>query len=209
VAKRAKRRPASSWPWWKVVPLTVVVFGFFGAMLGFLPPVSSATIRLGLLLSVPVIIAVLWSWWTYNWWARLAAVGLWTLQFLAIAMRGWSIVLGFTWLWLAPILSAYILAWAMPALNPRLSAILWGEQVAPRTRVGRTVLGLALAVGPSAGVIGASVGMFGSRFGGTDMVILAIAALSSAVAIGFAFAFAYQVWPDRPWATQAASSKQA
>jgi len=65
--------------------------------------------------------------------------------------------------------------------------------------VGRAVLGLALAVGPSAGVIGASVGMFGSRFGETDSVILVIAALSSAVAIGFAFAFAYQVWPDRPW----------
>ncbi|MFV2045675.1 MAG: hypothetical protein ACC700_20905 [Anaerolineales bacterium] len=205
--KRSKRHPLSDWDWWQVLALSLVVFGVWGALFGFLPPVSIATIRLGLLFSVPVIIAAMWSWWTYNWWARLATPGLWTILILAIAARAWMLVMGVTWIWLVPILSAYLLAWAMPALNPRASAILWREQMTPQTRVGRVIMGLTLAIGPSAGVIGASVGIFGSRFSETESVILVMAVLASAVAIGFAFAISFQFWPERPWAKNTITEK--
>ncbi|MGH2621927.1 MAG: hypothetical protein ACRDHG_15350 [Anaerolineales bacterium] len=197
--KRTKRHPLARWAWWQMLALSAVGFGFLGATFGFFPPISISVIRLGLLSSVPVIIAAMWSWWTYSWWARLSVQALVTLQFLAIAARCWTLVIGISWVWLVPILSAYLLAWALPALNPRLSAILWREQWTPQTRVGRALLGLALAIGPSAGVLGASFGMFGNRFGETSIVVAVMAALSSSVAIGFAFAISYQLWPERPW----------
>ncbi len=205
--RRTKRHGLAHWAWWQVLAISLLGFAPFGALPGFLPPISISVIRLGLLSAIPVVIAVMWSWWTYNWWARLAAPALWTILILATATRAWFLLIGITWIWMVPILSAYLLAWATPALNPRVSAVLWREQVAPQTRVGRALLVLALAIGPSAGVIGASVGLFGSRFGETEAVILAIAALSSAVAIGFAFAIAYQLWPERPWGQNNAGDK--
>jgi len=197
---KSRRNPASNWPWWKALLGSAIGFGVWGVLPGLLPPISTLAIRLGLLGSFATIFASMWAWRTYNWWARLVAPALWTILILAIAARGWMLVMGISWIWLVPMLSAYLLAWTMPALNARLSVVLWREQTTPRTRAGRALLVLALAFGPSAGVIGASVGMFGSRFGETESAILAIAALSSAVAIGFAFAISFQLWPERPWA---------
>ncbi len=205
--RRTKRHGLAHWAWWQVLALTVFVSGFLGAMLGFFPPVSLPAMRIGLLLAVPTTIAALWNWWTYHWWARLVAQGLLTVQILAIAMRGWMLVLGVTWIWLVPILSAYLLAWAMPALNPRFAAILWREQWTPETQVGKAVLALALVIGPSAGVLGAAFGMFGGRAGEINAVIAVGAALSSMGAIGFAFAVAYQLWPERPWAKNTVTDK--
>ncbi len=183
------------------MPVSVLVFGAFGALFGLIPPISMTAVRFGLLLSVPVILASLWSWWTYSWWARLASAGLWTIQFLAIAARAWELILGITWISAGPILIAYLLAWTMPILKPRISAFLWREQTAPQTRGGRTLLGLALAIGPSAGVLGAAVGLFGSRSGNLEATLAFAATIFSIAAIGFAFAISYQLWPDRPWAS--------
>lgn len=205
ILRRTKRHPAAHWAWWQVLAASSIVAGSFGAMLGVFPPISAAAIRLGLIFSVPVIIAAMWNWWTYNWWARLAVQALVTLQFLAIAARGWTLAIGVTWIWLIPVVSAYLLAWAMPALNPRTSAMLWREQWTPQTRVGRVLLGLALAIGPSAGVLGASLGMFGGRIGETGAVVAVGSALASFVAIQLAFVISFQLWPERPWAKESAS----
>lgn len=207
--KRTKRHPNANWAWWKVLTLAILVFGAFGALPGFLPPVSISAMRLGWALAIPAVLAALWSWWNFSWWARLAGAALWSLQILVTGARAWTLLIGITWIWLVPIVSAYLLAWAMPAMQPLVSRSLWREQWTPQTRMGKTILRLALAIGPSAGVLGAALGMSGSRFGETNSLILVVAALCSAVAIQFAFAFAYQFWPERPWAIQAASSKQA
>jgi len=203
--KRNKRHPLARWSWWKMLALLAFAFGLPGAMLGFFPPVSFPLIRLGLLFSVPGIFATMLYWWNFSWWARLAGAALWTLEIFAIAIRGWILVMGTTWIWVVPISSAYVLAWALPALNPRLSKILWREQWTPQTRLGRALLGLALAIGPSAGVLGASLGLFGGRFGETATVVAVGAALASFAAISIAFALSYQIWPERPWAKKTAT----
>ncbi len=205
--KRTKIHPNANWAWWQILAASTIGLGLFGAMPGLLPPISVPVVRLGLIFAVPAIFAAMLNWWSYNWWSRISLVAVWSLLILATAARAWFLLIGITWVWLLPILLAYLLAWAMPAINPRVSAILWREQTTPQTRVGRIVLVIALAIGPSAGVIGASLGMFGSRFGETESVILAIAVLMTAVAIGFAFAFGYQLWPERPWAKNTVTDK--
>ena len=206
MSKRSKGHPKVIWAWWKVLSLAILVFGVFGALPGFLPPVSISAMRLGWALAIPAALAALWSWWNFSWWARLAGAALWSLQILVTGARAWTLLIGITWIWLVPIVSAYLLAWAMPAMQPLVSETLWGEQWTPQTRWGKTILGLTLAIGPSAGVLGAAFGMFGIRSGEQNSLILIAAVLFSAVAIQFAFAFAYQFWPERPWSKQAGSS---
>ena len=85
------------------------------------------------------------------------------------------------------------LAWIFPALKPTLSSFLWREQTAPQTRLGQALLTTVITIVPVAGVLGASIGMYGSRFGETTFVLLVAASLGSVVSIGFAFAAAYQL----------------
>ncbi len=206
---KSMRRRASNWPLWKVLLASLVGFGVLGLLPGLMPPISIPTIRLGLLWLVATTAVCVWAWATYNWWARVATAALLSIQWLVIAARSWLLVVASPWMLLVPVLLAYLLAWALPALDPRLSVILWREQTAPQTRIGRALLVLALAVGPSAGVIGASLGMFGSRFGESESVLLAMVVLSSAVGFGFAFAASYQIWPERPWANDTEPQRKA
>lgn len=204
--KRSKKHPMSDWSWWQVLLGTSFAFGLFGAMPGFLPPISADLMRLGVLLSFPIVISAIWNWWTYNWWARLAVSSLWTVQLLAIVARAWSLVMGVNLIWIVPVGSAYLLAWVLPLFKPQLSEFLWWEQVAPQTRLGRTILALALGIGPSAGVLGAAFGMFGNRFGEREAALAVGGALASFVAISVAFGISYQLWPERPWARESGAA---
>lgn len=206
--KGSKQHSLAHWSWWQVLAAYSFAFGVFGVLPGLMPPVSPLMIRLGLLFAAMVVAAALWAWSTFNWWARLAVSGLWTVQVLIIVARVWSLVIGVTWIWMVPIFSAYLLAWVLPLLKPRLSAILWREQIAPQTRLGRTILILALGIGPSAGVLGAAAGMFGNRFGERGAVLAVIGALGSFVAISAALAFSHQLWLIRPGAREGSSRTQ-
>jgi len=207
--RRSLKHPISHWRLWQVFPTLVFAAGVFGILPGLIPPFSISAFWIGIGLAALAIPVGLWNWWTYNWWARLTILLLWTVQILLLASRGWSQLIPIIWIWLVPILGAYVVAWLLPALNPVLSGVLWREQWCPETRMGRAIMGVVLAVGPSAGVLGASFGLYGSRFGEANLVYLALATLGSMAAIGIAFANAYVLWPERPWAKQAGSSKQS
>lgn len=198
--KRSKRHPIAHWRWWQTIAGAVFVYGGFAVLLAFFPSFSTTALKVGIGLAIPAMLAAVWNWWTYHWWARLTLAILWTLQFLSIAARAWAGAIPVAWVWLAPILSAYLLAWMLPALKPTLSSFLWREQTAPQTRFGRAFMTVMITLAPVAGVLGASIGMFGSRFGETTFVLLVGASLGSMVSIGFAFTAAYQLWPERPWA---------
>lgn len=187
--------------------LSAFAFGLLGILPGFLPPISPEIIRLGAFGALLAVLVSLLNWRSYTWWARLALGVIMTLQFLAIASRSWWILVGFQWIWVAPMFLAYLVAWLLPLLRPRISDVLWREQTAPQTRIGRTILAIALGIGPSAGVIGASLGMFGYRTDGLRGVLLAGGAICSLVSIGFAFALGYQLWPERPWAAMRGSQE--
>lgn len=200
---RLSERPAViDWPWWKVIGLLVFLFGVLTGLLTLVPYYSSVALAIGIGLSVAGTIPVVWLriWRTPNWWMEVAYAVVWPLFFLGLGARLLAAIIPVIWVWLIPLLAAYLLAWALPALNPALSALLWREQTAPQTRLGRGCLILMLPLAPVAGTIGASVGMFGSRFfEDRAPIYLIMGMLGSIVAIGMAFAFAYQYWPKRPW----------
>lgn len=197
---KTTKHPNADWPWWKILPAGLIGMAGFGVLIGFLPYYSLSAMMIGLSLAFLGLAAGLWSWKTWNWWARLIGGGIWSLQVLAIAARAWEVLLRNHWFWMTPILFAYFLAWFLPALHSGFSEFLWREQTTPQTKVGRVLLGLMISIAPTAGTIGASVGMYSSRFGELSMGYITLGGLCSVGAIIIAFAISYQIWPDRPWA---------
>ena len=201
--RRLDQPSSSTWPWWKAAAIALFTLGGFGAVLTVIPPYSSSAMKVAIGLTLVGTVGAVWGISKANWWGGIVLLNSWFLLILGFAIRAWALVIPQVWIWLVPLVAAYLLAWALPAISPTLSARLLREQFAPETRWGRGCLTLFLVVGPAAGTLGASVGMYGSRFGQGNAVMLVIAVLSSAVAVGFAQAAAEQVWPRRPWAQTA------
>jgi len=201
--RRLDQPSSSTWPWWKAAAIALFTLGGFGAVLTVIPPYSSSAMKVAIGLTLVGTVGAVWGISKANWWGGIVLLNSWFLLILGFAIRAWALVIPQVWIWLVPLVAAYLLAWALPAISPKLSARLLREQFAPETRWGRGCLTLFLVVGPAAGTLGASVGMYGSRFGQGNAVMLVIAVLSSAVAVGFAQAAAEQVWPRRPWAQTA------
>ena len=200
LTQRKSRSSSKEWPLWKAVTLTPIALGGFAALVAFVPSYSPRALAIGVGLTVVGVVAAAWVSLSPSWWAAMVSVNSWLLLFLGVSLRAWANLIPQVWVWLVPLVAAYLLAWALPAISPKLSARLLRDQFAPETRWGRGCLTLALVVGPAAGALGASVGMYGSRFGQGTAVMLVIAVLASAVAVGFAQAVVQQSWPKRPWA---------
>jgi hypothetical protein len=119
---------------------------------------------------------------------------------LGLTIRAWNAVIPALGLWITLLVGLYVLAWALPAIEPKISALLFREQFAPETRLGRGCLALALAVGGAAAGTGATLGMYGSRYGQENLVFLAIGALLTFGVLAWSQAVAHDMWPKRPWA---------
>lgn len=162
----------------------------------------SSGLSLGVLLGGACLFAWIWNWKAYSWWSRVSTVAAFSLIILVTGARGFAFALPNPWLWAPPLVAGYLLAWALPAVDPRMSHFLYWEQFTPRTRVGRGCLAISLAVGGSAGALGAGLGMFSSRFAEMFAAVWAIAVLCSVVSIDMAFVNAWELWPERPWASK-------
>lgn len=199
IPKRTNKHPNSHWRWWQTLGVGVFSFGIFGVLFSLIPSFSITAVRIGILLAIIGTLTGIWNWWTYSWWARFAVMVIWSLFLFGITIRAWMGIVSDTWAWLVPLLIAFILGWTLPIISPALSDFLWQEQTTPQTRTGRTLLAIGISIAPAAGAIGASIGMFGSRFGEIKGTLLILAILGTITNIVLPFIISYQLWPDRPW----------
>src|SRR3990172_3611373 len=159
--KKGRRdQPSSStWPWWKAAAIALFTLGGFGAVLTVIPPYSSSAMKVAIGLTLVGTVGAVWGISKANWWGGIVLLNSWFLLILGFAIRAWALVIPQVWIWLMPLVAAYLLAWALPAISPKLSARLLREQFAPETRWGRGCLTLFLVVGPAAGALGAGGGV--------------------------------------------------
>ncbi len=202
---KSQKHPHADWPFWKILGAGLLGFGGFGLIIIILPPQNLMSIIFGSVTGLVGILVGIWNWKVYNWASKFTVSTLWSMQTLSIGIRAW--VYALPTIWLYPMIGGYLFAWTLPALYPEISKVLWREQTAPETRLGKILLGLSISLAPVAGALGANLGMFTSRFQGLNGLYLVVGPLFIILSIGFAFAFAYQLWPDRPWAGSRTETK--
>lgn len=186
--------------------MALVTFGGFGGMLALFPEYSPIALAIAAVLVLSAVIAVILGAGRTNWWYQMLVGNSWFLLILGLGIRAWNAVIPALGLWLVLLLGLYLLAWALPAVEPKLSALLTREQLDPKTRLGRGCLAVALAVGPAAGGLGATFGLYGSRYGQEKLVYLVGGSLATIAALAWSQFAAHDMWPKRPWAQKQASS---
>lgn len=191
--------PAEKMRSWKLALITYLAFGPFAALATLIPNYSLAALIIAISLSTIGAAGAVLVGRKRRRLGHIAFGNAYFLLFLTIGARAWYMIVGnnYLWaLWTTLLVAAYILAWALPSLNPRLSALLWKEQYTPKTRVGKTVLSISAKILPIASTGGALFGMYATRAGHDNSVILFIAIASCLVSIGLAQIASHNFWRE-------------
>ncbi len=194
--KRRDLMPFHDWPLWKVVVLYLPFTAVWCAFPLIVPPyVPRWAIAASASLFAVTFGSVLWLRFRDNPWGRgVLHFAMVPAMFGLVAVRAWMVALPDDREWTLVFLGAGMAAAAvLPFVAPRLSDFLWQEQTVPRTRIGRAFFALCLAIAPSAGVMGASYGMWTHRWYGIEAAMLLGAILASIIAVGLAFVPPYHV----------------
>jgi len=191
--------PVSTYPWWKIFGLPLALFTPLSILLVIIPPTGESpwvgfAVGIVFIGMVPLIVARLWD----AWWAAYALAGVLSAELLLIAIRIWLLLLPPNPNWLAPLVLLYVVAWAIPLVMPKLSAVLWREQTAPKTTLGRGCLGIALGIGGAAGGIGAVFSFYAPVAGGIPIGLVVIAVGASLLVITISHVLAHQIVAQRP-----------
>ncbi len=206
MAKQTRRSHLKGWAWWRVAVLGLAAFGGFALALTVIPFPSTAALAVGAIIALIGMGAFLWYWLSSNWWARLVYVNALLLLMYGLSIRAWLEIIPPSWLWLLPLAIAYLIAWTLPVVNWSISSILVREQTVPETRLGRGCLALALLMAPVAAGLGGTFGIYGTRYGYGDAVILVVAVGLCIVTLALAHHWAHGHWQQRPWASRAETS---
>lgn len=194
-----KPLPIEKWSLWKLILFPLVIIGIWAALPIFYPYYSPGVLIIGILLTTLGIVGIVMVGRGRRRWGHIAFYNAFFLLLFTFGARAWLLIIGKVWLWLlwmTILFAFYILAWALPTLNPKISALLWREQYTPETRFGKAILSISAKIIPIAGSGGALIMMYGSRSGYNDLPALLIGIIGSIVSIGFAQVAAHQFWRE-------------
>ncbi len=204
---RKRRSRKREWPMWQLIGIALGTFGGLGGLLTVTPSYSPIALAIAIVLGVSGATALLLGAGRSSWWHQVVVANSLFLLLLGFVIRAWNEVIPALGVWLVLLLGLYVLAWTLPAIEPKLSALLFREQLDPKTRLGRGCLVVALAIGPAAGGLGATFGLYGSRYGQEKLGYLAIGCLGTVGVLAWSQIAAHEVWPKRPWANKRASAE--
>jgi len=194
-----KPLPVESWSLWKVVLFPFVVFGIWASLSIFIPYFTPLAFFIGLLLTIAGVAGFILASRGQRRKGQIFFTQAFFLILFVTAARAWLVIIGNValWvLWMTLLLGIYILAWALPSLDPKLSAFLWREQYAPETKVGKAVLRVSAKFFPIAGASGALFGMYATRDGQDDLVALIMGMIFSLLSIGLSQVASHTFWKE-------------
>lgn len=194
-----KPLPVENWSLWKLILVPFVVLGIWASMSIFIPYFSPLAFFIGLLLTIAGVVGFILVSRGKRRMGQILFGNAIFLIMLVIAARAWLLIVGNValWaLWMTLLLGAYLLAWALPSLNPKLSALLWREQYNPETNVGKAVLGISAKFLPIASTSGVLFGMYATRDGHDNLVLLFVGIAFSLLSIGLAQVASHNFWQE-------------
>ena len=198
--KRKTPIPIEDWPLWKLVGLILISSGLLAIMLTFIPYYHPIAFVIGIILLVTGVISFIYTIRKKNWWAGVVFQNTWPLLIFAMGARALISQLPIGWIWITLLLACYILAWLVPVLDPKLSALLWREQTAPETRLGKGCMVFVMKFSPTIMALGPISGIYLSRHGYDNIFFLVFGTMNCLIAIVLGQLISHQIWPKRPWA---------
>jgi len=200
-----KPLPVESWSLWKVVLFPFVVFGIWASLMILYPNYSPLSFLIGVLLMITGVAGFILARRGQRRKGQIFFAHSFFLILFVTAARAWLVIIGnvVLWaLWMTLLLGIYLLAWALPSLDPKLSALLWREQYSPETKVGKAVLRFSAKFFPIAGASGALFGMYATRDGQDDLVALILGMIFSLLSIGLSQVTSHTFWKEDQMAEQ-------
>jgi MFS family permease len=194
-----KPLPVEKWRLWKLILVSAVFFGIWTSLPTLYPNYSPAALIIGIFLTIVGTAGAVLVGRGRRRLGQIAVANALFLLILTLGARAWLLLVGNVWtwaIWITFLLAAYILAWALPALNPKFSAFLWKEQYTPETRFGQAVLSISARVLPIAAAGGALIGMYGTRSGHNNLIALLIGIGFTMVSIGMSQVTSHQFWRE-------------
>lgn len=159
------RQMNSKEPWWKILLISLFTYGVLATLLTFVPEYSLIFMILGIALAITATVSAILQRVNGYEWIKIITTQASLLIFFLLGVRLWLFYAPSLWLWLFLFVAAYIFAWYIPYLSPRISKILWREQINPETSAGKSILRAGLILLPIAGSGGAFIAMYASRYG--------------------------------------------
>lgn len=185
-------------PLWKTILLIVVSFGGLSIVLGFYPSFSPIAFGFGMMLTLISIIVAVVTGKDRVWWKEVLFANSWLIMFLGMAVRAWGALLSGIIIPGIILVGLYILAWLIPAMNSSLSERAYLSQVAPKSRSGRVLLVLLIAIAPSVAGVSGLIGYYGVGSLSHNATALILGILASFVSIAGGQAVAHQLYRHRP-----------
>lgn len=189
--------PVENWRLWKLVLVPCAVFAPFAALVAFIPEYSLVALVVGVLLSAIGAVGAVLVGRGRRRAGQIAYGNAFLLMMFSLGARAWFVIIKSVYLWavwMFVLLGIYLLAWAIPTLKPKLSALLWREQYYPETKIGKMVLVISAKILPIASAGGAMFGMYAMRSGRENQLFLFIGFGSSLVSIALAQLSAHDFW---------------
>jgi hypothetical protein len=194
-----KPLPVESWSLWKVVLFPFVLFGIWASLMIFYPNYSPLSFFIGLILTIAGVAGFILASRGQRRKGQIFFTQAFFLILFVTAARAWLMIIGNValWaLWMTLLMGIYLLAWALPSLDPKLSALLWREQYSPETKVGKAVLRFSAKFLPIAGASGALFGMYATRDGQDNLVALFLGIGFSLLSIGLSQVASHTFWKE-------------
>jgi len=184
---------SSEMPAWQLGPLVFASCSVIAVVLGIFPSPSFPHFASGLATAALASAAAVVYQREGHSWAQWVFVAGWPTLFFAIGLRAWANLLSGIPVWYPIFVLAYLMAWALPFVSPRISRFVFREQTTPQTLVGRWLLSFSLALLPIAGSLGAVAGMYLPRYGMHNETLAIVAVLSTAAGLALAQSSSHQL----------------
>jgi hypothetical protein len=201
--------PIPKMPLWKWIASYLIPMGGFAAILTFFPTgYHPIALLVGTTLLIIGLIAGIYVSQTEDWRAVAVLQSTWPSLLFAIGTRALINQFSYAWIWVSLLLACYILAWLIPAIAPKSSALLWREQTNPQTHLGMGCMGIFTRFSATIMASGPLAGMYLSRYGYGNIAIMLVGTLLCPSAIAMAQIFSHQLWNNRPWAHQEKAERE-
>jgi hypothetical protein len=182
---------------WKVIGFVWFLIISIGWMPVVYPTYSTVILKGIIFAGITISTVAIFFWPKKEWAVRLIMGQLIAVELLVFSVRSaFLLPKGLAYLFLGFTILGYVCIFLLPTYLPKLASTIAAGS--PETRLGKKMIRAAIGSLGAAGACGASIGIFGGRLYGFDILGI-LSPLSAAIGIALGFLSFHHLWQQRPW----------